>query len=214
MFTGIIETVGEITRAAGKGSSTTIEISCAGDFSVAVSDSVSVDGVCLTVVEAKNGGKIFALDVSHETLSRTTLGSKRPGDKVNLERALKAGGRFGGHIVTGHIDGTGVVSSVIKRGDFTDVTIKTGAEILKYVAKKGSIAVDGVSLTINGKSGDCFDVTIIPYTLKNSTFSRIKKGCALNLEVDLIARYVYEFSKNAGGSSEIDSEFLKRYGFK
>jgi riboflavin synthase len=178
MFTGIVQAVGKIVRVSP------LEVQCPGLglSDVAVGASIAVQGVCLTVTSLT--GKGFTADVSAETL-RLTAGLDRPGE-VNLEKSLKLGAEIGGHLVTGHVDGVGEVVS----RDGGVVQVKLPGELSRYVARKGSICVDGVSLTVNRVDGDTFEVNLIPHTLEVTTLGRLRKGAAVNLEVDLIARYV------------------------
>jgi riboflavin synthase len=178
MFTGIVQAVGKIVRVSP------LEVQCPGlDLSdVAVGASIAVQGVCLTVTSLT--GKGFTADVSAETLG-VTAGLDRPGE-VNLEKSLKLGAEIGGHLVTGHVDGVGEVVS----RDGGVVRFKIPKELCRYVARKGSICVDGVSLTVNRVEDDRFEVNLIPHTLEVTTLGRLKKGTAVNLEVDLLARYV------------------------
>jgi riboflavin synthase len=178
MFTGIVQAVGKIVRVAP------LEVQCAGLglSDVAIGASIAVQGVCLTVTSLT--GKGFTADVSAETL-RLTAGLDRPGE-VNLEKSLKLGGELGGHLVAGHIDGVGEVLS--REGGV--VRFKMPKELCRFVARKGSICVDGVSLTVNRVEGDAFEVNLIPHTLEVTTLGRLQKGSRVNLEVDLIARYV------------------------
>lgn len=178
MFTGIVMAVGQIVRTAP------LEVQCGGlDLSdVAVGDSICVQGVCLTVTGTSAGR--FTADVSQETL-RVTTGLERPGP-VNLEKSLALGAPLGGHLVTGHVDGVGEVVS--RRAGV--VAFRLPKDLAKYVARKGSICVDGVSLTVNRAQGEEFEVNLIPHTLEVTTLSRLEPGVRVNLEVDLIARYV------------------------
>ena len=178
MFTGIVQAVGRIVRT------NPLEIDSAGlDLAdVALGDSVCVQGVCLTVTATRPRG--FTADVSEETL-RVTTGLDRPG-AVNLEKSLALGGKIGGHLVTGHVDGVGEVTN--KQGSV--ITVQVPAALTRYVAAKGSICIDGVSLTVNAVNGRTFEVNLIPHTLEVTTLSRLAPGVRVNLEVDLIARYV------------------------
>jgi riboflavin synthase len=178
MFTGIVQAVGRIVRT------NPLEIDCPGlDLAdLAVGDSVCVQGACLTVTATRPRG--FTADVSEETL-RVTTGLDRPAE-VNLEKSLSLGGKLGGHLVTGHVDGVG---EVIKT-DRTVVAVRMPTSLAKYVAVKGSICIDGVSLTVNRVEGEMFEVNLIPHTLDVTTLARLKPGARVNLEVDLIARYV------------------------
>lgn len=178
MFTGIVQAVGRIVRTHP------LEVECDGfDLTgVAVGDSICVQGVCLTVTAIKARG--FTADVSEETL-RVTTGLDRPGS-VNLEKSLALGDKLGGHLVTGHVDGVGEVT--LKKE--TRLGIRTPRDLAKYVARKGSICVDGVSLTVNRVEGDEFEVNLIPHTLQVTTLSRLQPRMKVNLEIDLVARYV------------------------
>jgi riboflavin synthase len=178
MFTGIVQAVGRLVR------SRPLEIECGGlDLrDVAIGDSICVQGVCLTVTAIRPQG--FTADVSEETL-RVTTGLERPGE-VNLEKSLALGDRLGGHLVTGHVDGVGEVTA--RNG--TVVAIKVPKPLRKYVASKGSVCVDGVSLTVNRIDGEVFEVNLIPHTLEVTTLSRLAPGVRVNLEIDLVARYV------------------------
>lgn len=178
MFTGIVQAVGRIVRT------NPLEIDVAGlDLAdVAVGDSICVQGVCLTVTAIRPRG--FTADVSAETL-RVTTGLERPG-AVNLEKSLALGGKIGGHLVSGHVDGVG---EVLRRAGSV-VAVRVPQPLAKYVAAKGSICIDGVSLTVNRVEGDSFDVNLIPHTIEVTTLSRLAPGVRVNLEVDLIARYV------------------------
>jgi riboflavin synthase len=151
-------------------------------------ESISVDGVCLTVDALTPRG--FELDASGETLSRTTLGAAKVGASVNLERALASGERFGGHIVTGHVDGEGRLAEQSAAGDAVKMVFRAPSELLRFIAPKGSITVSGVSLTVNACAGDTFEVMIIPHTLKKTSLGALRAGDAVNLEVDILARYV------------------------
>ena len=178
MFTGIVQAVGKIVRIDP------LEIDCGGLAlsDVAVGDSIAVQGVCLTVTALTPRG--FTADVSAQTLGVTT-GLDRPGE-VNLEKSLRIGDSLGGHLVTGHVDGVG---EVVKR-DGGVLSFKLPGALARFVARKGSICVDGVSLTVNGVEGDRFEVNLIPHTLQATTLSRLAAGARVNLEVDLVARYV------------------------
>ena len=178
MFTGIVQAVGRIVRT------NPLEIDVAGlDLAdVAVGDSICVQGVCLTATAIRPRG--FTADVSGETF-RVTTGLERPG-AVNLEKALALGGKIGGHLVTGHVDGVGEVLKFAHGF----LQVRMPKELVRYVARKGSICIDGVSLTVNGVDGDVFEVNLIPHTLEVTTLSRLAPGVRVNLEVDLIARYV------------------------
>ncbi len=189
MFTGLIENIGTV-REKRPGSGVT-RIAVESDLpleSMADGDSVAVNGVCLTVV--KRSGRRFHADVIQETLNLTTLGSVRIGGKVNLERALALRDRLGGHLVQGHVDGTGVVRELIRKGNDYRLRTALPRDLSRYVALKGSIAVDGVSLTVSAVENDWFEVALIPETRKNTGLGRLRRGDAVNLEVDLMARYL------------------------
>ena len=172
-------------------------------------ESIAVDGVCLTVTQFEGG--TFHLDASSETLEKTTLGSLAPNARVNLERALPVGGRLGGHIVSGHVDGVGHISEMKPSGGALEVTFRAPRELMRFIAQKGSIAVSGVSLTVNHVSDDTFDVMLIPHTREKTSLDRQTVGGAVNLEVDLLARYVARLVE-AGGQPGLE-EKLKAAGY-
>ncbi|MCR5543837.1 MAG: riboflavin synthase [Eubacterium sp.] len=189
MFTGIIEETGTI-KSIKKGSrSASLSISAKNIMDdVKVGDSIAVNGVCLTATSVSTSG--FTADVMAETLRRSSLGALNPGDKVNLERAMLMNGRFGGHIVSGHIDGTGEISSFEKEDNAVWVTISTDKTILKYIIQKGSIAIDGISLTVAYVDDKVFKVSIIPHTAQETTLLSKKKGDIVNLENDIVGKYI------------------------
>jgi riboflavin synthase len=193
MFTGIVTDVGEVVSVAARANTLSrIEIACGYDpATIALGASISCSGICLTVVEVgeKKGGCVFAVDAAAETLRLTNAGKWKPGTRLNLERSLKAGDELGGHIVSGHVDG---LAEVLSRDDDTDqakFVLRAPKEIARFIAAKGSVALDGVSLTVNDVSGDDFSVHIIPHTLAVTTFGKVKAGDRLNLEIDVMARY-------------------------
>lgn len=189
MFTGIIQSVGRIVRLEPRGGDVRLHVDTA-DLDLAdvqLGDSIAVSGVCLTAVTLEARG--FSADVSNETLSLTTLGRHKAGDPVNLEKALRLADRLGGHLVSGHVDGVGEVLRFDAVGDNRLLEIRAPQEIAKYIARKGSIAVDGTSLTTNEVKGTDFTINLIPHTLENTTLNRLLPGSKVNLEVDLIARY-------------------------
>lgn len=190
MFTGIVQAVGCIATCEARGADARLEIDATtldlGD--VVIGDSIAVAGVCLTAVALD--GTRFTADVSTETLARTTLGSLALGDPVNLEKSLRLAGGLGGHLVSGHVDGIGLIVSIDDDGASQRWTFSAPSALLRYIAAKGSICVDGASLTVNTVDGDSFGVTLIPHTLAVTTFGARKPGDAVNLEVDLVARYV------------------------
>ena len=216
MFTGIIEQAGKIKSFLKRGNQAKITI----EFHESASDltlgeSIAVNGVCLTVVKIGNG--YFATDISEETLDRTNLGELKPTDKVNLERSLKIGERLGGHFVSGHIDGVGRISKKIRKGEEIVLTIKAPEKIMKYVVEKGSIAVDGISLTVASCDEKSITISIIPHTEVCTNLKWKKSGDVVNLENDMIGKYIEKFvnlkNRNNGGKSKISKEFLAAHGF-
>jgi riboflavin synthase len=190
MFTGLVETTGRLRRRVSRGGGFRIDIEAAlGPLTLG--ESVSVNGACLTVVAMDGTG--FEADVSVESNERTTLGALTVGDRVNLERALAAGNRLGGHLVTGHVDGIATVLQLTKDGDATRVVVNAPAELLPFIAEKGSVALDGVSLTVNRVQDPTFELMIIPHTMAVTTLRSLGVGSRLNLEVDLVARYVVRY---------------------
>ena len=187
MFTGLVEAKGQVRERAPRGPGARLAVEAALE-GLLVGESVSVSGACLTVVELSSAG--FAVDLSRETLERTTLGGLSPGDGVNLERALRAGDRLGGHLVVGHVDGIAEVLAVEPVGEAARAHIGASAELLRFVAPKGSVTLDGVSLTVNEVEGAAFSIMLIPHTLAVTTLAGLAPGRRLNLEVDLVARYV------------------------
>ena len=217
MFTGIIEGLGTVSgiRPAGQGK----RLSITSDFfldQTKIGDSISVSGACLTTVAIE--GKRFEVDVSPETVTRTTFGRIKVGDRLNLERSLRLSDRIDGHLVTGHIDGTGVIRHSKMTGNALIVTINIPESLLYYMIKKGSVAVDGISLTINTCDQDSIEVTIIPHTARVTTIGLKKRGDHVNIEADMIGKYVERFV-NAGSEGDgrkgvdIDMNFLAKTGF-
>jgi riboflavin synthase len=190
MFTGLIQAVGRIHSLDLRGGDLrlTIEVGSLPMDDIVLGESIAVSGCCLTVVAFD--ARSFAADVSTESLSRTTLGSRAIGDQVNLERALQVGDRLGGHLVSGHVDGVGRVASVTPDARAQRWRFETPRALLRYVAEKGSIAVDGVSLTVNAVDDDGFEVALIPHTVAHTAFGETPVGASVNLEVDQVARYV------------------------
>lgn len=220
MFTGIVEEMGSI-RSIAKGSKSAV-LTIAADKVLEgskIGDSIAVNGVCLTVTTMTAGQ--FTADVMAETLRRSSLGALSRGSKVNLERAMAADGRFGGHIVSGHIDGTGTVLSLKPEDNAVWVEIETPREILKYIVEKGSIAIDGISLTVAKVTEKSFAVSIIPHTGSETTLLRKKSGDIVNLENDIIGKYVdrllhfasMEQTAEEKKSSGITMDFLMKNGF-
>lgn len=211
MFTGIVEELGTL-RGMGRGAHSVALTVGARDVltDVSMGDSIAVNGVCLTVTSFTSNS--FTADVMHETLNRSSLGGLKVGSAVNLERALAANGRFGGHIVSGHIDGTGTVQSIRKDDNSVWYTIRTVPEILRYIVEKGSIAIDGISLTVATVTKTDFSVSVIPHTAQHTNLSLRRVGDRVNLENDCIGKYV-EKLLGTQGNGGISREFLSRYGF-
>lgn len=218
MFTGIVEEIGTILSVKKGVKSSALTIS--GDLifeDMHIGDSIAVNGVCLTVTNKTK--ESFTADVMAETLRRSSLGSLKAGSKVNLERAMAANGRFGGHIVSGHIDGTGEIESFVREDNAVWVTVKTPVKLLKYIIEKGSIAIDGVSLTVAYVDNRCFKVSLIPHTAANTILLSKKAGDIVNLENDIVGKYieklmhfdeqVEEDTKTTG----ISMDFLAKNGF-
>ena len=213
MFTGIVEEKGKVIRAEhqGKGIRLSLEVPM-GLTEISLGDSINVNGACLTVVEKK--GQALTVDVSSETLGRTTLSDLQEGEEVNLERALRLMDRLGGHIVTGHIDGIGTVVEKRREGDFVLVRIRAPHPIMRYVVRKGSIAIDGISLTVNECQGDEIGMTLIPFTLQKTTLLEKKAGDRVNVEADILGKYVERLLNSRGeGLKEMDRDFLREHGF-
>jgi|UniRef100_A0A7V6A6F1 riboflavin synthase len=212
MFTGLVEGVGEVTeiRRMAEG----LRLAVAPPFPVAelaLGESVAVSGACLTVV--KVAGRAFQVEVSPETLSRSTISGKKVGDRVNLERALRLGDRLGGHLVTGHVDGLGVLRERRQGPEHLLLSFEMPAGLAPLVIEKGSIAVDGVSLTVNAVAGQVFSVNIIPFTAKDTTLADLKVGDRVNLETDIIGKYVARLLSPHLPKPGLTGEFLARHGF-
>ncbi|MCK4679119.1 MAG: riboflavin synthase [Bacteroidales bacterium] len=209
MFTGLIEEIGTIVSI--KRGSMSSKITIAANLiltDVKPGDSICTDGVCLTVIDFDK--RHFTVDVMAETIRRTTFQNLQPGNKVNLERALKVGDRLGGHMVTGHVDGTGVISQMEKEDNSVWVTIEADARLLRYVIQKGSIATDGISLTVAYVDERCFKISIIPHTGAKTTLLEKKCGDHVNLETDMTGKYMEKTQRN---STNIDMNFLREHGF-
>ena len=200
MFTGIITSLGEIMAADRSGDDLRLKIAC--DYapdSMDIGASIACSGVCLTVVEkgAHDRGGWFLADVSAETLDKTTLGERKVGDRINLERSLKIGDELGGHIVSGHVDGVGEIAALAMDGESLRVTVAAPAGLSRFIAAKGSVAMDGASLTVNEVEGNRFGVNLIPHTREVTTFGGLEVGQKVNLEIDLLARYVARLAETA-----------------
>jgi riboflavin synthase len=212
MFTGIIQAVGRIARLEPRGGDVRLVVDTAAlDMAdVALGDSISVSGVCLTVIDFD--AKSFAADISNETLAHTTLGKHKAGDTVNLEKALRLADRLGGHLVSGHVDGAGKVVSVVPDGRSLRWTFEVPTDIARYIAHKGSVCIDGTSLTVNEVNGNRFGVNLIPHTVEHTTFAARRPGDGVNIEVDVVARYIERLLSH-GDTPRLDEAFLKQHGF-
>lgn len=214
MFTGIIEAIGEIAALTAKGGDYTLEIKSQGlDLSdVKLGDSIACNGVCLTVTHFTQNS--FSADVSNETVAHSSLAGKKVGDKLNLEKAMLATSRFGGHIVTGHVDSVAEIKSLHNDGRSIKIDVAVPATLKKYIAAKGSITVDGVSLTANELTAEGFLLNIVPHTAEQTIIAGYGVGSVVNIEVDIIARYVEQLSKDeVKPSSKITQGFLAENGF-
>ncbi|MGW8193798.1 MAG: riboflavin synthase [Desulforhopalus sp.] len=218
MFTGIIEGSGKIIGRRTVGGGIAFDFEAAFDLTKPQEgESIAVNGVCLTAYAIR--GRKFSADVSPETLSRTKLGALGPGDRVNLERALKLSDRLGGHIVSGHIDCMAVVTARKEIGEYTLFSFSLPTEQGRYIIEKGSITVDGVSLTVNSCGPGHFSVSIIPHTLKTTGLGALKVGSRVNIEVDIIGKYVEKLlspeyrTDGAEGGVTVDAGFLAKHGF-
>lgn len=223
MFTGLVEEVATLDSILRKNQSAELRLRAHRVLEgIQVGDSIAVNGVCLTVVNFSSTG--FSVDAVPETLRRTNLGELKPGSSVNLERALQANQRLGGHIVSGHVDGVGVVSQVVPEGNAKVLTISVEPELSRYIASKGSICVNGISLTVMDVTDASFRVSIIPHTSVVTTLAEIKIGDRLNLECDVLAKYVerlLQFPTKGGNSAQVPGqasagvnlELLQKSGF-
>lgn len=210
MFTGIIEEMGTVRRLNQSPNRCELELSASKVLEgTQIGDSIAVNGVCLTVIRL--GEEHFTADVMPETLRRSNLGQLKPGSKVNLERAMAANGRFGGHIVAGHIDGTGKILAMQPEGNAVLVTISAKPELLRYVVEKGSIAIDGISLTVAKVSHTDFTVSLIPHTGEETTLLKHRPGEIVNLETDIIGKYVEKLMQPK--SNGVTMELLQQNGF-
>lgn len=213
MFTGIIEELGVIRSVRPGAHSSVLTVGAALVLSdLKIGDSVAVNGVCLTATN-RDGGS-FTADVMHETLNRSTLGALVSGSPVNLERAMPVGGRFGGHIVSGHIDGVGTITSVRRDDIALWYTVQAAPELLWYVVEKGSVAIDGISLTVASVERERFSVSLIPHTAAVTTLGRKRPGDQVNLETDIIGKYVEKlFQRQKETGAGITLDFLTENGF-
>jgi len=212
VFTGLIECIGSLVSQRRTGESIRLEVAAAlPPEEVAVGDSIAVNGACLTVTTLANG--IYGFDVSPETVARTTFHLLRPGSPVNIERALKLGGRLDGHLVTGHVDCMGRLESRISKGSALFLTFSLPPDHIRLLVEKGSVAIDGISLTVNTVEADRFTVAIIPHTLEKTTLASLSPGQPVNIETDIIGKYVARLiapSQHGGG---LTLEKLMQNGF-
>lgn len=221
MFTGIVEELGTIRSIQVKSQDATLEIQANDVLSDAkVGDSISVDGACLTICFLTS--ETFTVDVSAETLRRTTLGERKVGEQVNLERSLRLSDRLGGHLVLGHVDEVAIIRSWKDEGDASVMQVTMSRTIKPYIAYKGSITIDGVSLTVSNVHADAFEVTLIPHTKNVTTFGMKRNGANVNLEVDIVARYLETLLKNTEDKTEwnrqsssetLNLNFLAKHGY-
>ena len=215
MFTGIVEDIGVVNRIQRGAKSVVLSISSEKIMTgTKVGDSIAVNGVCLTATSVSKDG--FTADVMPETMNRSSLGELKTGSRVNLERAMPADGRFGGHIVSGHIDGTGVITKITPEDNAVWYSIRADKQILRYIVEKGSIAIDGISLTVAYVDDSSFKVSIIPHTLKETILGFKKAGDIVNLENDIIGKYVEKLIKGdrpSGKSEGVSMNTLMENGF-
>lgn len=217
MFTGIVEEIGTVRRIQNGKASAVLTVHAQKVLEdLHLGDSIAVNGVCLTVTAFDKHS--FCADVMHETLNRSALGLLTAGSHVNLERAMAANGRFGGHIVSGHIDGTGTVAAITQDGIAVRYTIQTSDSVIKYIVEKGSVAIDGISLTVTEIEGNRFGVSIIPHTQGQTTLSMRNIGDTVNLENDIVGKYVerllsFQATESPKPKSKITKDFLLQNGF-
>ncbi|MEI7491192.1 MAG: riboflavin synthase [Bacteroidota bacterium] len=212
MFTGIIEEVGTVRSVTKGARSVSLLISAdvvASDLKLG--DSVNTNGACLTVTGVSLDS--FTVDVMPETMRKTSLGSLKPGSHVNLERALQLSSRLGGHLVSGHIDGTGLIRQVKKEDNAVWITVHAGPEILRYLIPRGSVSLEGISLTVVRADEAGFEVSLIPHTMAVTTLKDKKPGDILNIECDMVAKYIEKYTGRTGAGSTIDQGLLDKYGF-
>ncbi|MDD3437230.1 MAG: riboflavin synthase [Candidatus Gastranaerophilales bacterium] len=211
MFTGIVEEIGTVKIFSKQEKNALIVVECKKILEgTKIGDSIAINGVCQTVTEIFSN--TFSAQVSSETLSVTNLANLKAGDKVNLERALMLNSRLGGHIVTGHIDGLAKIKSIQNQSEFYNVKFEAGKYLGKYIVKKGSVAINGISLTIADVVLNEFSVAVIPHTFENTVLKFLKTGDFVNIEVDVLAKYVEKFLSREHNST-IDENFLKENGF-
>lgn len=220
MFTGLIQAIGVLQRIDRQGADARLVIRSLGPLAdLELGESIAVDGACLTVAAFQ--GNLFTADVSVETLDRTTLGRKAAGNRLNLERALRLGDRLGGHLVSGHVDGTGTLTDKARDGRSWRLFFKVPAGLARYIVAKGSIAINGISLTVNSCDADRFDVNIVPHTAEQTTIRELQIGDQVNLETDIIGKYVERLlggrqqntSEKSAVEGGINLGFLQKHGF-
>ena len=211
MFTGLIEDIGTVRSIQGGATTRLVIESALAAQEITLGESIAIDGCCLTVVEHRD--QTLAFDASAETLRRTTLGSYAPGDRVNLERAMALGERLGGHLVLGHVDATAAVTRTWSEGGTLWIEVGLPAELAAFFIEKGSVGLDGVSLTVNTLSEQSFAVTLIPETLARTTLSHKRVGSRVNLEADLIGKYVARMMAVRPGA-RLSAEVIERAGFR
>ena len=213
MFTGIVENKGKVLKVDHRGEMKRLTLDVPFDLTeMQLGDSININGVCLTVVEKR--GRAISVDLSPESLQRTTLARVKEADQVNLERALRLSDRLGGHIVTGHIDGIGTIIERRMEGNSLYLRVRIPHALTPYVVQKGSIAIDGISLTVNEFREDWIRLTLIPYTLEKTTLIEKKVGEEVNVEADVLGKYVEKvLDRGRGTSKGIDLSFLKQHGF-
>ena len=215
MFTGIVEEIGIVEGISFNGSSNVIKISANKVLEgTVIGDSIAVNGICLTVTDISNNS--FNADIMPETLNRTYMKNLHKGDKVNLERAMLIGSRFGGHVVSGHIDGIGKITDIVSNDNAVWYTIESSREILYYIVEKGSVALDGISLTVAYVDDRCFKVSIIPHTRSQTILGYKRIGDFINIENDIYGKYINKFwteQQKVEKKSNITEEFLRENGF-
>ncbi|MDE0555382.1 MAG: riboflavin synthase [Candidatus Poribacteria bacterium] len=221
MFTGIVEELGTVRSIQRKSEGATLEIQASEVLTDAeVGDSIAVDGACLTIVSLTS--EAFAADISAETLRRTTLGERKVGEQVNLERSLRLSDRLGGHLILGHVDEVATICAWKDEGAASLMRVTISGNTRRYITYKGSVTVDGISLTVSNVSEDSFEVALIPHTKAVTTLGVKRNGASVNLEVDLIARYIETLLKNSGektrgtgqtGSETLNLSFLAKHGY-
>lgn len=211
MFTGIIEDIGSIASIKKSGGKWEFHVKTVlADGNLREGDSVAIDGVCLTATRVGDGG--FYADASLETLNVTTLTEKKTGTKVNVERAMSADGRFGGHFVMGHVDAIGTIVDMRKAGDSVRISVEIPADIARYIVKKGSVAIDGISLTVNDQRNNIFTVNVIPFTVSKTTLGEKNPRDKVNIETDIVGKYIESFLTK-GKQRGVDLDFLYEHGY-